>query len=79
MNPSEVLRIVDAIHRDKRIDKEIVFTGVEAAIATAAKRHYGEESVIKIAIDRETGEISGTRDGVPISPQEIGELLDLAV
>ena len=74
MNPSEVLRIVDAIHRDKRIDKEIVFTGVEAAIATAAKRRYGEEAVIKITIGRISGEIAGTRDGVPISPQEIGEL-----
>ena len=71
MNPSEVLRIVDAIHRDKRIDKEIVFTGVESAIATAAKRRYGEESVIKIVIDRNSGDVSGTRDGVAI---EIGEL-----
>ena len=74
MNPSEVLRIVDAIHRDKRIDKEIVFTGVEAAIATAARRQFGEEAVIKINIDRLAGEISGTRDGIPITPQEIGEL-----
>jgi len=74
MNPSEVLRIVDAIHRDKRIDKEIVFTGVEAAIATAAKRRYGEEAVIKITIDRISGEVTGMRDGSSISPQEIGEL-----
>ena len=29
MNPSEVLRIVDAIHRDKNIDKEIVFEGID--------------------------------------------------
>ena len=28
MNPSEVLRIVDAIHRDKNIDKEIVFQAI---------------------------------------------------
>ena len=74
MNPSEVLRIIDAIHRDKRIDKDIVFTGVEAAIATAARRRYGEESAIKIVIDRDSGEVSGTRDGVTIPSQEIGEL-----
>jgi N utilization substance protein A len=73
MNPSEVLRIVDAIHRDKRIDKEIVFTGVEAAIATAARKQHGDESVIVIRIDRETGEISGTRNGEPISPEEVSE------
>ena len=31
MDPSELLRIVDTIHRDKNIDKEIVFEGIEAA------------------------------------------------
>ncbi|MDR0870648.1 MAG: transcription termination factor NusA [Planctomycetaceae bacterium] len=73
MNPSEVLRIVDAIHRDKHIDKEIVFIGIEAAIATAARKQYGDEAVLVIRVDRQTGEISGTRDGVPIAPAEIGE------
>jgi len=73
MNASEILKIVDAIHRDKRIDKEIVFTGVEAAIATAARKQYGEGAEIEITIDRNTGEISGTRDGMPVSPREIGE------
>ena len=46
MNAQEVLRIVDAIHRDKNIDKEIVFAGIESALESAAKKHYGE-SVIK--------------------------------
>ncbi|MDR3233547.1 MAG: transcription termination factor NusA, partial [Planctomycetaceae bacterium] len=73
MNPIEILKIVDAIHRDKRIDKEIVFIGVESAIATAARKQYGEEADIKIFIDRQTGEITGTKDGIEISPQEIGE------
>ena len=29
MNGSELLRLVDTIHRDKNIDKEIVFEGIE--------------------------------------------------
>ncbi len=48
MNATEVLRIVDAIHRDKNIDKEIVFEGIEAALVSAAKKHYGEESDIVV-------------------------------
>ena len=28
----ELLRIVDSIHRDKSIDKEIVFQGIEMAL-----------------------------------------------
>ena len=29
----EVLRIVDALHRQKGIDKELIFTSIEQAIA----------------------------------------------
>lgn len=70
MNASEVMRIVDAIHRDKNIDKEIVFEGIEAALVSAAKKHYGEESDIEVRIDRDSGAISGHRDGEPLDAEE---------
>ncbi len=70
MNPSELLRIVDTIHRDKNIDKEIVFEGIEAALVSAAKRHYGEESDIAVRIDREDGSVTSTLDGVELDPEE---------
>jgi N utilization substance protein A len=70
MNASEVLRIVDAIHRDKNIDKEIVFEGIEAALVSAAKKHYGEERDIVVEIDRADGSIHGTCDGEPLDPEE---------
>jgi len=70
MNPNEILRIVDAIHRDKNIDKEIVFEGIEAALVSAAKKHYGEEREITVNIDREDGSISGTCDGEELDPEE---------
>jgi N utilization substance protein A len=70
MNPNEILRIVDAIHRDKNIDKEIVFQGIEAALVSAAKKHYGELEEIVVTIDRKDGSISGTHNGVPLDPEE---------
>ncbi len=70
MNPNEVLRIVDAIHRDKNIEKEIVFQAIEAALVTAARKYYGEEAEIEINIDREDGAISGVCDGQPLDPEE---------
>lgn len=73
MNPSELLRIVDAIHREKNIDKEIIFRGIEAALVSAAKRHYGEEEEVVLEINRETGEATGSHNGIPLSPAEIGE------
>jgi N utilization substance protein A len=75
MNGSEVLRIVDAIHRDKNIDKEIVFEGIEQAILSAAKKHFGEESPIEVHIDRESGEPSVSVDGQSLAKDEIGDLL----
>jgi N utilization substance protein A len=70
MNPNEVLRIVDAIHRDKNIDKEIVFQSIEAALVSAAKKQYGEDQDIVVQIDRKDGAISGTHNGVPLDPEE---------
>ena len=59
MNASEVLRIVDSLHREKNIEKETVFCVIESALVTAAKRHFGEEADIEFFIERESGEIAG--------------------
>ena len=71
MKPEEILRIVDAIHRDKNIDKEIVFQAIESALVTALLRHYGEEAEVIIRINRQSGAIAGTHDGTNIDPEEI--------
>ena len=66
MNPNEVLRIVDAIHRDKNIDKEIVIQAIEAALISAARKNYGDDADIVIQIDRNDGSIRGTMNGEPL-------------
>ena len=71
MKPEEILRIVDAIHRDKNIDKEVVFQAIEAALVTALTRQYGEGTEITIAIDRVNGQLSGSRDGQAIDTAEL--------
>lgn len=73
MNPNELLRIVDTIHRDKNIDKEIVFQGIEAALVSAMKKRFGDEYPIYVSIDRMTGEITASYDGTPVPPAEIAE------
>lgn len=73
MNPNELLRIVDTIYRDKNIDKEIVFQGIEAALVSAMKKRFGDEYPIYVAIDRTSGEITASYDGKPIPPAEIAE------
>ena len=58
MNPNEILRIVDSLHRDKNIDTEIVFKAIESGFASAARRQYGETTEIVVTVDRENGELS---------------------
>ncbi|MBL8855194.1 MAG: transcription termination factor NusA, partial [Planctomycetaceae bacterium] len=71
MKPSDLLRIVDSMHRDKNIEKEVVFRAVEAALVTAARKHYGEEAAISFQIDREKGEITGSCDGNSLVYEEV--------
>jgi len=71
MNPGEVLRIVDSIHRDKKIEKEIVFSGIESALVTAARKHYGDDANLEFHIDRETGFIDGSCNGRALTTEEI--------
>ncbi|MDO5580341.1 MAG: transcription termination factor NusA [Planctomycetia bacterium] len=73
MNPDEVLRIVEQIHLERKIDKEIVFVGIEQALVVAARKQGMDDSNVIVHIDRQTGEITAYRDNVPLTPSEIAE------
>jgi len=51
----ELLMLVDAISREKSVDRQVVFGAVEAALAQATKKLDGGEVDIRVAIDRESG------------------------
>ncbi len=70
----ELIRIVEAIHRDKDIEKETIFQSIEAAVASATKKHFGRDSDIQVELDRETGELRAFEDGEPIDPEELGRI-----
>jgi N utilization substance protein A len=57
MNPEELLRMVDTIHRNRDIPKEVLFEGLEFAIATAIKKRLGAGDDLVVQIDRKSGEI----------------------
>lgn len=52
----EVLLVVDALAREKNVDKEIVFGALELALASATKKRFHEDVDVRVAIDRHTGE-----------------------
>lgn len=57
----EVLLLVDALAREKNVDKDIVFGSLEHALAQATKKRYEGDVDIRVAIDRETGEFESFR------------------
>jgi N utilization substance protein A len=74
MNGQEVLRVVDALHREKGIDKELIFESIEQALALAAKKHLNMEEPPTVSIDRETGEISAKDGETPIATSALGRI-----
>jgi N utilization substance protein A len=70
----ELLRLVDAIHRDKDIDKEVLYEGLEQALLTAAKKKYGTIDNMRVRIDRESGEIRAFDGDEKILPIDLGRI-----
>lgn len=51
----EILLVVDALAREKNVDREIVFSALELALASATKKRHHDEMEVRVSIDRETG------------------------
>ncbi len=60
----ELLSLVEAIVRDKGIDREILIQAIESALASSAKKGIGrEEAEVTATMDRKTGELVIVADG----------------
>ncbi|MBC7666158.1 MAG: transcription termination/antitermination protein NusA [Caulobacter sp.] len=52
----EMLMLVDAISREKTVERDLVFGAVESALASATKKLHGADVDIRVSVDRETGD-----------------------
>ncbi len=52
----EILMVVDAVSNEKGVEKEVIFEAIEAALASATRKRYGDDIDVRVAIDRDTGE-----------------------
>ena len=57
----EMLLLVDALSREKNVQKEVVFGAVEAALARASEKRFKENADVRVEIDRETGDYKSWR------------------
>ncbi|MBX6393076.1 MAG: transcription termination/antitermination protein NusA, partial [Burkholderiales bacterium] len=57
----ELLLLVDALAREKNVQKDVVFGALEQAIASATKKRFSEDVEVRVSIDRETGDFESFR------------------
>jgi N utilization substance protein A len=81
MNKDDILRMVDVISREKEIDKETLFLGLEDALAVGFRKRLGAGDDLVVKIDRKTGELSVEDDEevYEVNPAELGRIAAQAV
>jgi len=57
----EVLLLVDALAREKNVEKGIVFIALELALASATKKRFHEDADVRVSIDPQTGDYQSLR------------------
>ncbi len=57
----EILLLVDALAREKNVNRDTVFAALEMAIASATKKRFTEDVDVRVEIDRNTGEHNAFR------------------
>ncbi|MEO8143708.1 MAG: transcription termination factor NusA [Betaproteobacteria bacterium] len=51
----EILLLVDALAREKNVNRDVVFGALELALASATKKRFTEDVDVRVEINRETG------------------------
>ena len=54
---AEVISAIDALAKEKKINKEVLYSKIESALVSAYKRSFGKTDNVRAVIDRTTGQI----------------------
>ncbi|WDE06979.1 transcription termination/antitermination protein NusA [Thalassomonas viridans] len=57
----EILLVVDAVSNEKAVPRESIFEAMETALETATKKKYEGDIMVRVCIDRQTGEFETFR------------------
>ena len=56
-DPAEVISAIEALAKEKKINKEVLYSKIENALVSAYKRSFGKSDNVRANIDRATGQI----------------------
>jgi N utilization substance protein A len=66
----EILLVVDAVSNEKALSREKIFEAMETALETATKKKYEGDILVRVVIDRETGEFDTYRQWLVVEDTE---------
>lgn len=66
----EILLVVDAVSNEKALPRESIFEAMETALETATKKKYEGEILVRVCIDRASGEFDTFRRWLVIDESE---------
>jgi N utilization substance protein A len=69
----EILLLVDALAREKTVEKEIVFTALEMALSSATKKRFNEDVDVRVSIDRKSGDYESFRRWLVVADDAVEE------
>lgn len=69
----EILLLVDALAREKAVEKEIVFTALEMALSSATKKRFNEDVDVRVSIDRRSGDYESYRRWLIVADDAVEE------
>ncbi len=52
----DILLIVQSISNERGVEEGVIFEAIEAALAAVSAKRYVEEVLLRVAIDRKTGD-----------------------
>ena len=69
----EILSVIESVSLEKGVPKEVIFGAMEAALAVATKKKYGEDAEFRVAIDRDSGEYETFRTWIVVDYDDLEE------
>ncbi|HIS03232.1 MAG TPA: transcription termination/antitermination protein NusA [Candidatus Pullichristensenella avicola] len=57
IDSGELIRAVNDLSKERRVNKDVLFSAIEAALISAYKKNYGKTANVRASIDRDKGEI----------------------
>jgi len=67
---NDILLVVEAVSREKNVDREVIFGALEAALATATRKRHKEDIDARVEIHRKTGEYDTFRRWMVVSDEQ---------